>query len=161
MKGRASSTWTMERSSKEPSSQNTISVTAKGLGERLMASDVPAPARLPTASPASTSTTMVALRPATATTRAMESERAGDGREGQGPGQGADEAGIDHEHGPEGRRLRRAEHRRVGERIAQQALQPRAREAEDPADHESQQGARQADLPHHDARRALIRRRAP
>ena len=72
MKGSASSTCIMERSSKEPSSQKTISVTAKGLGERLMASDVPAPARLPTASPASTSTTMVALRPATATTRATE-----------------------------------------------------------------------------------------
>ena len=62
----------MERSSNEPSSQKTISVTAKGLGERLMASDVPAPARLPMARPASTSTTMVALRPATATTRAID-----------------------------------------------------------------------------------------
>ncbi len=72
MKGAASQTWTIERSSNEPSSQNTISVTAKGLGERLMASDVPAPARLPMARPARTSTTMVALRPATATTRAIE-----------------------------------------------------------------------------------------
>ena len=45
---------------------------ANGLGDRLMASEVAAPARLPIASPASTSTTMVALRPATATTRAIE-----------------------------------------------------------------------------------------
>ena len=49
MKGAASQTCTLDRSSSDPSSQNTISATAKGLGERLIASDVAAPARLPTA----------------------------------------------------------------------------------------------------------------
>ena len=156
MKGAASHTCTMERSSNEPSSQNTISVTAKGLGDRLMASDVPAPARLPMARPASTSTTMVALRPATATTSAMETSAPAIAATGSSPREGADEAEIQHDDGSESRRLRRAENRRIGERIAQQSLQRRARKAENPADHEGQQGAGETDLAHHDGGAAEI-----
>ena len=125
MKGSASSTCTMERSSKEPSSQNTISVTAKGLGERLMASDVPGSREAADREPRQHQHHDGGAAPRHRHHEGDGEERAGDGRERQGPGQGADEAEIEHEHGPEGRRLRRAEHRRVGERIAQQALQRR------------------------------------
>src|SRR5215203_737351 len=49
-----------------------ISVMANGFGDRLMASEVAAPARLPIASPARTSATVEPSRPATATTSPIE-----------------------------------------------------------------------------------------
>ena len=104
---------------------------------------------------------MVALRPATATTSATERSAPAIAAKGRAQDRAPTRPEIDHEHGPESRRLRRAEDRRVGERIAQQALQRRARKAEHPADHESQQRARQADFPHHDARRRPDPTRAP
>ncbi|MEY9322757.1 hypothetical protein ABIF29_009556 [Bradyrhizobium elkanii] len=58
------------------------------------------------------------------------------------------EAQRDHQHRAEGRRLRRAEQRRRGQRIAQQPLQRRTRQPENSADRECQDGARQADLAH-------------
>ena len=126
----AKRTCVMARSSSEPSSQNTISVTAKGFGDRLMASEVAAPARLPMASPASTSTTVPPSRPATATTSAIETSAPRIAASGSAAGERTGEPEIEHEHGPERGRLRRAEHRRVGERIAQQPLQRRAGDAE-------------------------------
>lgn len=52
MKGAASQTWVIERSVSDPSIQNMISSAANGLGDRLSASDVIAPAKLDTAMPA-------------------------------------------------------------------------------------------------------------
>ena len=54
----------MERFSNEPISQNTISVMAKGLGDKAIRMEVAAPAKLPTASPANKSTKTCARWPA-------------------------------------------------------------------------------------------------
>ena len=70
----------------------------------------------------------------------------------------------DHERGADRSRLRRAEQRRLGQRIAQQALQRGAGKPERRADQERQQRARQPDVAHDDRRprrRRRTGRRAP
>ena len=62
MQGTASATWCMSRSDSEPSSQFMMSMAAKGLGDRLSARLMPAPASVPTAIPASTSVSGLSLR---------------------------------------------------------------------------------------------------
>ncbi len=84
---------------------------------------------------------------------ATESERPGDGRGRQRPGERPGEAERDDQHRAEGGRRGRPEERGRRQRIAQQPLQGGAGEAERAADHQRQQGARQADFEHDDARR--------
>ena len=68
MNGAASQTWVIERSVSEPSIQNMISNAAKGLGDRLSASEVMAPARLETATPARMMVSVLPRPPASACT---------------------------------------------------------------------------------------------
>jgi hypothetical protein len=74
---------------------------------------------------------------------------------------GAGPAEVEREHRAERRRLRRPEHGRVGEGIAQETLQGGAGQAERAADAERQQRAGQTDLPHDQASAAAIGERAP
>ena len=71
-----------------------------------------------------------------------------DRRDRQRVGAHIGKAERDHQHRAEGRRLRRAEQRGRGQRIAQQALQRRAGQPEDRADRKPQNRARQADFAH-------------
>ena len=71
MNGAASPTCTRLRSVSEPSIQNTISTAANGLGDRLRASEVRAPARLEIATPARMSVTGPLRLPASATTASV------------------------------------------------------------------------------------------
>jgi hypothetical protein len=80
-------------------------------------------------------------------------ERPGNRRERQGEGKRIDEAERDDGHRPEGRRGRCAEERWGSKRIAEQALQRCPGQAERRADHQRQQGPRQADLADDDRRR--------
>ena len=66
-----------------------------------------------------------------------------------------DEPQRDDQNGAEGGGRRRTEQRWRGQRVAQQALKRGAGEAERAADHEPQQGARQADFEDDDARRLV------
>src|ERR1051325_7121191 len=64
----------MLRSVSEPSSQKVISRAANGFGARFNASEIPAPARLATASPARMSTNRLARGPATNTSSATDTK---------------------------------------------------------------------------------------
>ena len=72
MNGSASTTWRKLRSSSEPSSQNAISSTTKGLLDRFITSAVAAPARLEIARPARMRISRPALRPAIASSTNTE-----------------------------------------------------------------------------------------
>ena len=121
-----------------------------------MASDVPAPARLPIARARQHQNHDGGVSARHRDHQRDGDERAGDRRHRQQPREGADEAEIQDHDGPESRGLGSAENRRIGERIAQQSLQRRAREAENPADHEGQQRAGETNFAHHDAGAAEI-----
>ena len=93
-----------------------------------------APARLEMARPARMRSSRLALRPATTSSRNTEAKRADDGGDRQRERAHVGETERDHRAPRRSGRLRRAEQRRRGERIAQQALQRGAGEPEDRAD---------------------------
>lgn len=66
-------------------------------------------------------------------------------------------AGLDGDHRPQRGRGRYPDDPRLGQRVAQQALQRRARQAQAGADHDAQNGARGPDLAHDQPQRALAR----
>ena len=96
--------------------------------------------------PASTIVRKSPRRPASAYSAASASSEPHDRAERQQQRRGAREPEIEHEHGAERRAARRAEQPGLGERIAQQALQRGAAQAERSADEHGEQRPRQANL---------------
>jgi hypothetical protein len=74
----------------------------------------------------------------------------------QGEREGRGEPGVEREHRAEGGRARDSEQARLGQRVAQVALQRRTGEAEARADQEREQRARQADFAHHERDRLAL-----
>ncbi len=162
MNGSASTTWRKLRSSSEPSSQNAISSAANGLGARFIVSAVAAPARLEMARPARMRSSRLALRPATTSSRNTEVKAATMAASGSTNERTSARPSAITSDRAEGGRLRRAEQRGRGERIAQQPLQGGAGKPEHRADREAEHRARQPDLLHDDAvRLGAARRTAP
>ena len=85
--------------------------------------------------------------------RREREQRAADGAERQQQRRGARDAEVEDEHGAERRAARGAEQPGLGERIAQQALQRGAAQAQRSADEQGEQRARQADLAQDDLRK--------
>ena len=77
-------------------------------------------------------------------------QRAEDGREGQDPRRECDQPVIEREGGCKRGRSRDTEHAGLSERVAEQALQRCAADAERGADHVGGEGTGQADLPDHE-----------
>ena len=135
------------RSASEPIIQNTISTAANGFCDRLRASEISAVAMLDTASPARISVTGPPCAPASATTASMATAAPASPPSGSASANACARPRWIASTAPERRAARDADQARLGQRIAQIALQRRARQAERAADQRAQHGARQADLP--------------
>ena len=146
MSGAESHTCVRLRSASEPIIQNTISTEANGFCDRLSASEISAVAMLETASPARISVTGPPCAPASATTASMATAAPASPPSGSASAKRRRQAQMDRQHRAERRAARDADQARLGQRIAQIALQRRARQPERAADQRAQHGARQADL---------------
>ena len=130
MNGPASQTCVMLRSASEPSSQNTISTAANGLGDRLSASEISAVATLDTATPARISVRAPPRSPASSSTSDVAMRRRACPPSGSASAKARRGAGVDRQHRAEPRAAGDADDARLRQRIAQIALQRRAREPE-------------------------------
>jgi hypothetical protein len=156
MKGAAIQTWVMERSWSEPIIQKTISDTAKGLGERLSASEVSAPASALIAMPARMSVSDEPLGPARRRISATPIGGAREGEERQAEREGGGQARVDRDDRAERGRARDADESGLGQRVAQVALHRRAREAEARAHHDGEKRAGQPDLAHDEGQEPVL-----
>ena len=144
--GALSHTCVRLRSASEPIIQNTISTEANGFCDRLRASEISAVAMLETASPARISVTGPPCAPASATTASMATAAPASPPSGSAKRERLRQAQMDRQHRAQRRAARDADQARLGQRIAQIALQRRARQPERAAHQRAQHGARQADL---------------
>ncbi len=130
--GAASQTWVRLRSASEPIIQNTISTDANGFCDRLRASEISAVAMAETARPARIERDRPAVDAGQRHHRQHGDGSADQSADRQCQGEGLRQAQVDRQHRAQRRAARHADQARLGQRIAQVALQRRAARARAP-----------------------------